>query len=71
MSYLKKFVNRLKLAQARQAKEFTIPMQEANGLHLEITEMLEAVYVQKSMSKPAENINETSPAVLAGGEFKN
>lgn len=47
--YIQRFLDRLKNLQAQNAKDFTMPIHEANNLHQDITKLLLELKSNKSL----------------------
>lgn len=64
MLYINQFLDRLKAADARQQRDFTMSIQDARNLHADITKLLLAVQAQTAAS-PAE----PTEIEISGGGF--
>ena len=67
--HINRFVDRIKAADARQQRDFTMSMSDAKDLHADITKLL--VTLEELRSNTATNSNEVITVELAGGSFKN
>ena len=69
MIHLQKFVERIRGGNARGGKDFTMPMSEAQGLAVDLTDLLLELraYQQRAMAGQQE---ETVEIAVSGGSFK-
>jgi len=66
MIYITKFLDSLKLAQMRNAKDFSMSINEAVGLHADITKLLLA---QRELQNAQQQPQQSATVELAGGDF--
>lgn len=62
MNHIKKFIDRIAMAEARNVREVIMPLQEAKELRDELTKVL----LDQRSNKPEEVIE----VVMQGGKFK-
>lgn len=66
--HLQKFIDRIQGFEARGAKDFTIPMTDAKGMHADLTRLLLELTALKEQAVTARD-NETISIKMNGGEF--
>jgi len=68
--HIKKFVDRLRGFEARNAKDFTMSITDAKDLHADITRLLNELQEHKEalMTKQTEEVTEIR---ISGGSFKS
>jgi hypothetical protein len=66
--HINRFVDRIKSADARQQRDFTMSMTDAKDLHADITKLLLALQTlhEQNMAAPSNNIVELE---VTGGTF--
>ena len=64
MLYINQFLDRLKAADARQQRDFTMSIQDARNLHADITKLLLAVQAQTVVTP-----SEPTEIAISGGGF--
>lgn len=66
--HLQRFIEKLQGFEARGAKDFTMPMTEAKGMHADLTQLLLELTKLKESVVTAQN-NETISIKVDGGSF--
>jgi hypothetical protein len=66
--HLQKFIDRIQGFEARGAKDFTIPMTDAKGMHADLTRLLLELTALKEQAVTTRD-NETISIKMNGGEF--
>lgn len=66
MIHINRFIDKIKMLESKQSKDFTMTMREAKDLHGDITKLLLAVYELQSKAAQAEQVQKVE---LDGGSF--
>lgn len=68
--HINQFVDRLKAADSRQQREFSMSMTDAKNLHADITKLLLALHELQSLQETArQNSNDIPEVTVSGGSF--
>jgi hypothetical protein len=67
--HINRFIDRIKAADARQQRDFTMSMSDAKDLHADITKLLLALQVLHEQGTPATTNNPTVELEVTGGSF--
>ena len=67
--HINRFIDRIKAADARQQRDFTMSMSDAKDLHADITKLLLALQVLHEQGTPATTNNPTIELEVTGGAF--
>jgi hypothetical protein len=67
--HINRFVDRIKAADARQQRDFTMTMSEAKDLHADITKLLLALQNLREKSVGAASTDPTVTVQMDGGTF--
>jgi len=67
--HINRFVDRIKAADARQQRDFTMTMSEAKDLHADITKLLLALQNLHEQKTAAASTNPTLDLEVNGGSF--
>jgi len=69
MLHINRFIDRLKAADARQQRDFTMSMSDAKDLHADITKILLALHTLHEQNTAAASTNPTLDLEVNGGTF--
>ena len=67
--HINRFIDRIKAADARQQRDFTMSMSDAKDLHADITKILLALQTLHEQGTPAATNNPTIELEVTGGAF--
>ena len=67
--HINRFIDRIKAADARQQRDFTMSMSDAKDLHADITKLLLALQVLHEQGTLATTNNPTVELEVTGGSF--
>jgi hypothetical protein len=67
--HINRFIDRLKAADARQQRDFTMSMTDAKDLHADITKLLLVLQTLHEQNAAASTQNPTVELEVAGGSF--
>jgi hypothetical protein len=67
--HINRFIDRIKAADARQQRDFTMSMSDAKDLHADITKLLLALQTLHEQSTAVGTQNPTVELEVAGGTF--
>jgi hypothetical protein len=67
--HINRFIDRLKAADARQQRDFTMSMSDAKDLHADITKLLLALHTLHEQSTAVAADNATVKLEVTGGTF--
>jgi hypothetical protein len=67
--HINRFIDRIKAADARQQRDFTMSMSDAKDLHADITKMLLALQTLHEQVTTTATNNPTVELEVAGGTF--
>ena len=67
--HINRFIDRLKAADARQQRDFTMSMSDAKDLHADITKLLLALQNLHEQNAAAASSNPTVELEMNGGTF--
>jgi len=67
--HINRFVDRIKAADARQQRDFTMSMSDAKDLHADITKILLALQTLHEQNTAAASTNPTVDLEVNGGTF--
>ena len=67
--HINRFIDRIKAADARQQRDFTMSMSDAKDLHADITKILLALQTLHEQTTAAASTNPTVDLEVNGGTF--
>jgi hypothetical protein len=67
--HINRFIDRIKAADARQQRDFTMSMSDAKDLHADITKLLLALQTLHEQGAPTATNNPTIELEVTGGTF--
>jgi hypothetical protein len=67
--HINRFIDRIKAADARQQRDFTMSMSDAKDLHADITKLLLALQTLHEQSTASSTQSPTVELEVAGGTF--
>jgi hypothetical protein len=67
--HINRFIDRIKAADARQQRDFTMSMSDAKDLHADITKILLALQTLHEQNTAAASTNPTVDLEVNGGTF--